>query len=409
MSRIKYTLYLISTVVNFFACAEGVSRLITHPVSYNYIERVIIENGLTQAKPKDEIRIFLYGESTMHGHIYHPISTIDKWMKMYFTNLLGEAQAQKIKVVNFGRLGASSAFIADAFIETAVYQPDMAVFYSAHNDFAIAEYRPANLSQKSLMEKISEGSRKLVRNSAFIGMFRRPFIAAKLERSRKKDLKEKEENRGKQSWFYPQRLVQYDPDKDLLVPGSEESKWIERNWKNNIQRIIAHGQKKDIPVIFLSGLAKYKDFPPFESKHNSSLNDNKIEVWKKTFDEAEAYLEQKDYIHALVAYQQSIVIDDGYALTFYKTAQCLEQLGDFVKAKEFYVLSNEKDHFPIRCPLLVNQYYASLNEERLKNVFILNTQKLFEEHSPNGIVDTNLVIDQLHPTNRGQALIALNL
>ena len=131
----KKILFSVVAMILFFGFAELLSRVFVIPSSYDYIERRIMEEGLARHKKDGEFRIFLYGESTMHGGALYPYSTIGKWLKSYLSDLLPEDAARNIKIVNFGRMGSDSTFIANAFRETMPYKPDLAVFYTAHNDF----------------------------------------------------------------------------------------------------------------------------------------------------------------------------------------------------------------------------------------------------------------------------------
>ena len=173
----KYFLYFIVTFFLLFAVAETIARFLTVPGTVDFIERRIIEEDLKPQKPADQYRILFYGESTMHGNHLFPKSTIRKWMSLYLESLLGAEKAKRFKGANLGRLGASSDFISQAFFDTAVYKPDLVVFYTAHNDFIQLENRKVILGQKVSKKKRKKFFQSVLKKSYFLSALNRFGIA----------------------------------------------------------------------------------------------------------------------------------------------------------------------------------------------------------------------------------------
>ncbi len=116
---IKYSFFSLLTFILVFVSIEGVSRVFfVRPGATDFIERRIIEQGLTKHKAKDEFRIFLYGESTMQGDALCPKFTVEKWISIYLKDLLGSDLSRKVKGYTLARLGSSSHFISQPFFDT---------------------------------------------------------------------------------------------------------------------------------------------------------------------------------------------------------------------------------------------------------------------------------------------------
>ncbi len=395
----KYFIFSLTTIFLFFLILEGLVRLFTVPGAYDFIERAIIQQGLKSRKQPDEFRIFLFGESTMHGTQLFPISTIKKWVEIYSEDMLGKDEARKIKIINFGRLGCGSWFMLQSFKDTLVYKPDLVVFYTAHNNFIQLEERNEVLKSKSIVEKAGIFMPELAKKSYFISMMKRLAVASKIRRHEQKDKMHMDD-------WYIEEKKEFNPATDLIQNGSDQFERIRFRWEQDVRRMIQVAQKNDIPVIFFQGVSRYKDFKPFYSKHSAKLSTNKIQEWEKIFTSAEQSFQAERYFEALTLYQEALKLDDQYALMYFRKGQCLEQLGDFEGAYQAYVESNEKDFMPIRAPKVVNRFYDQLASERLNKVYIIPTQRIFNQHSRNGLVDHELVADQLHPTMKGQALMA---
>lgn len=390
----------------FFGCLELGSRVFVFPGSFDYIERRIIEQSLAQHKKKGEFRIFLYGESTMHGGALYPYSVIDKWLRLELADLLPEDAYRNITVVNLSRMGSDSGFTADAFKETVAYKPDLAVFYMAHNDFCLAEYRLAAVTKKSLRKQFHDFCETLPKRSAFMSLINRLAVRAKVERNKRRDARLKAED-----IWYPESDTpeEFKKDSNLLRPGSGQFTIVAENFKKNVRRIIETARAGNIPVIFFEGLSRWKDYEPIRPVHGAALNGDRLSAWEVSFSDAESMFGAGAYDKALELYRACIDKDPSYALSYYRAAECCEHLGKFADANKYYVLANDNDYFPIHAPSLVNRFYEDIRAEKIKGVDVIRTQELFERNSPDGIVGDSLTIEQIHPLPEGQALMALEI
>ncbi|MFH1189132.1 MAG: tetratricopeptide repeat protein [Candidatus Omnitrophota bacterium] len=401
---VKPAIFGLIITVLFFAALEGLCRMFVFPGSSDYIERRIIEHDLSQRKKAGEFRIFLYGESTMHGGALYPYSTIGKWVDMYLSDLLPEDAMRRVTIVNFGRMGAGSSFIARAFSETAAYKPDLTIFSLAHNDFCLVEHRLALISSKTLKDKFEDFCGMLPRKSSFLNLINRSLIRAKIKRNKAKDKR----SRASDPWYDESDAPEaFRNEANLLRPGSPEFKLVAANFENNIEKIIGIARRRSIPVIFFEGLSRWKDYEPIRPVHGSALTADKLRAWERSFALAEELFASGRYADALTAYNGCIAGDPSYALAYYRAAQCYEGIGEYKKANESYLLANDNDFFPIRAPSIVNRLYEDIRASGLKGVNVIPTQKLFEDRSLNGIVGGGLTIDQIHPSPEGQAIMAL--
>ena len=396
----QYAVSFVIVFSLFLGTTELIARVFTVSGSFDYIERMIIEQGLKPKKNPGEYRIFLFGESTMHGNHLYPKSTIKRWIELYLENLLGEEKARNVRVVNLARLGVSSDFITEAFEDTCVYKPDLVVFYSVHNDFVQLENRKDFLRPKSWKDATARFFQRLMKKSCFVSAVKRAAVAAKL--------RQKAKSLPQDDWYPEKERKVYDPEHDLLDPATEDFKKIRDNWENNIRTIVASAKKSHIGLIFFSGLAKYKKYAPFYSVHKKNITGEALLRWQEIDQAAQHQFDAGEYARSADLYKKCLDIDPQYALTYFRLGQSYEALQDFESANRFYKSGNEKDFFPLRAPAVVNAFYQEL-AQREASVFIIPTQSLFEKHSPQGMVDDGLVLDQIHPTVKGQALMAMEI
>lgn len=405
----RYFLFSFITLALFLGLAEIICRILfVTPGTCDFIERRIIEQGLGKYKSSGEFRIFLYGESTMQGDALSPKSTIEKWISIYLEDLLGKQTAQKVKIYNLARCGSNSHFIAKSFFNTVNYKPDLAVFYTAHNDFVQLDNRHSNFNPKPL----TFGQRGFLENrgwhwvkqSALASELVRLHIRFKIAQHERKDKFKKESAPVIETWD-----KFYNPQYDAIVHNSSIFETIFSNWVGNVYQIVRVAQTRKIPAIFLEAVSNLKEYRPNESVHRASLDAAKLSRWKSLDRQAENAFFAKDYRRAFRFYQRCLSLDPEYALTYYRLGQCYENFSLSEKANQFYLTANDKDRVPLRAPSEVNQFYDGLDQLHLEDITVIKTQSLFEKSSPSGIVDGHLILDTMHPSIEGQALIALEI
>jgi len=403
---IKRIIFTVIIVIVFFGLVELVFRLFLFPGSYDYVERCVMDQGLHQRKAHDEYRIFLFGESTMHGHYLYPRSTIKIWMKLYLQDLLPEAVARRVTITNFGRLGEGSDFITRAFIETIPYKPDLAGFYLAHNDYTLVRHREAYFRPMPFKEKMEHFFGEMPKKSSFLTFINRLYISARGKARAAKESRRKVDD----GWHIEnERPVLYNQEEMLLYSNSREFNAIKERFEANINRAISSAQSHSIKVIFLEGVSKWTGYEPVRSVHDRSLMGDALNRWNDMGGTAEELFKNNKFRDAMALYQKCLDIDSAYALTYYRIGQCYEYMGNAAQANEYYSMANDKDCFPIRGPSVVNNFYESIRKAGMQDVSVIRTRNIFEQNSPGGIVGDDLLADPLHPTIKGQALMALEI
>ncbi|GEM_PF-802734 len=408
--KLKLTVFSAVTFVAFFAALEGISCvLFVAPGARDYVERRIIEQGLTKWKSKGEYRVFLYGESTMQGDALSPESTIEKWLALYLEAALGPETASRVRIYNLARLGANSHFIRDSFFDTLAYRPDLAVFYTVHNDFVQLDNRHSNFDPRPLRWGdrgfAERGFRAFVKRSAFCSELARLNIRLKVERHKRRDAAAGPSAPPKiENW---EKF--YNTEYDSIERDSPVFRTISRNWKNNVRRIARRAQGAGVAVVFFEGVGDYKDYQPNESIHRPPLAAAALGIWDGGLRSAEEARRAGDWPAAALLYERCRAASPEHALVCHRLGECYERLGRYAEAATLYRGANDKDRVPLRAPSLANRFYDRLAAIRLRGVHVIRTQALFEAHAPNGIPDGGLLLDTMHPSVKGQALMAREL
>ncbi len=276
--KAKYFIFWLIAFLIPLVLIEGVSRLVSYPSSFDYIERRLIEQDFEARKGRNEFRVFMFGESTIHGQYLFPNSTIARWMEIYLGHLLPPETASKIKVYNLGRLGEDSFFITQAFVDMIPLKPDLVVFYTSHNDFVQMENRIRNLN-RTWKDRAYDDFINLTKKSAFISGLRRAAVRRRLAQRRREVQAEEDEDR----WYdHLRRKDEPNLVQGLLPPGGRKIRAVQEMLEQNITRVIRQAQAHHIPVIFFSPLSRYDAYAPFKSVHGPYLSPSQLARWEDT-------------------------------------------------------------------------------------------------------------------------------
>lgn len=93
-------------------------------------------NELSVAKPKNQLRIFIFGGSTVAGSgVENGAQTISGQLET-FINKKNLFPKREVRIINAGVGGFFSFQEVARFIDTVLkYQPDMVIFFNGHNDY----------------------------------------------------------------------------------------------------------------------------------------------------------------------------------------------------------------------------------------------------------------------------------
>lgn len=357
----------------------------------DFIERAILQQKLELRKPAGQYRIFVYGESTVHGAGYAPTSSPVKWLDAYLRDFL---PGRDIKVINFGRMGEGSDFIAQAFSDTLQYKPDLAIFYLGHNTFFPSSRVD---SVKKNEARFSYRLKRLFGKSRLISAVIRQNIKFKIQRH----AKETQDVMGD-----PRIEVTSFPfgkeNTNVTLPGGPLCQENIRYFKENIERIIKTGETNRVPVIFMKPVCNLKNYPPNFSYHLKALSSDELTQWDAFYRRGQEAAQRKDDLQAIEFFEKALAIDPTYADLSFRLGQLYFQKGEIAKAKLFFEQARDTDGVIRRAPRSILDVYDDL--VRVKQIHYFDTEKAFLPKIPGGILGWPLIEDNVHFSVEGQAL-----
>jgi len=358
----------------------------------DYIERVILQQNLTLRKPAGQYRIFVYGESTIHGAGYAPVSSPVKWLEAYLRDFLPD---RNLKVVNFGRLGEESDFIAQSFLDTLQYRPDLVIFYMGHNTF-YADNR-ADFVQKRESQFVNR-LRKLLRKSRLVSAFVRESIKLKIRRHA---LRDADVMGGTAIEYYGDPLKE--GDERITVPGSPVYLENIAFFRANVEKILRAGAKASVPLLFMKPVCNLKDYPPDFSVHIKDLDPKDLEAWNRLYENGKKAAADHNEPQAIGFFEEALKTDPVHADLNFRLGQLYFQQGEIDRAREAF--ENARDHDAVirRAPKDILEALAELTSRDSVPYFL--TEKALLSRAPGAILGWPLIEDNVHFSIEGQALV----
>lgn len=308
-------------------------------------------DAFLKEKPENGFRVFAMGGSSAAGYPYGFNGTYSRVVQ----DVLSDAMPDRhVEVVNVGISAISSYTLFDQVDEILDQDPDAIMIYAGHNEFygALGVGSNENLGAFPGFVRLYL---KLQRFKTF--MFLRTIIVDTGIWLSEKSSGEK----VNQSATLMERIV----NSRSIELGSPQYELAMGQFESNLDAIIAKFEKNDIPVFIGSVASNLKDHAPFVSIENGENSPA-----QQVFEEAES------------AYQS----------------------GDFELALEKYNTAKDLDGLKFRAPTEINEIIAQQAEDH-ENVTYVPSLENLTTNSLNGIIGFNLMLEHLHPNQRGYFLI----
>ncbi|MCX7798076.1 MAG: GDSL-type esterase/lipase family protein [Melioribacter sp.] len=306
---------------------------------------------MLRIKPSNGIRIFVIGESSTAGFPYgNNVS-----FPMYLQRMLKKTFPDKeIEVINISMSAINSYALLDLVDEIVEYEPDVLLIYTGHNEY----YGALGVGSTQSIGNL----RWFIRAYLYLEKFRTfllirdiiSWIKIKFQELFNKSTIENLPGTLMEEVVAEQII----PYKSLLYEQGKQQ------FKENIERIIKIAKSKNIKVVISELVSNLKDQKPFISV------DSKY----------------------------------GRADSCFQKAQYYESVGNYIKAKEYYIKSKDLDALRFRAPEEFNDIIHSLGKKY--NIAFVPLVKYFEKESPNELIGNNLMLEHLHPNKDGYFLIA---
>ncbi len=351
---------------------------VTHPSGYAERNTVFAEK-----KPEGSLRVFCIGGSASASWP-HPVS---ETYSAYLEQALQKAYAPKpVQVINVSAHGFASYRVKAVFEEIAALEPDAVVVYSGNNEFLeTRSYDTSSLA--NFLEKF-QGKLQVVKLAR---RFTRKAVLSGTQLSGVADF----------FWKKVQReSLELRSDPALFAK-------VKQHYHDSIESIAKKAEHDGIPLLLLTVPVNLKDWLPNVS--DNSLTGEGLTLWRIAYGNGRRHLFQGNPVAATAELEKAAGLYPTHSETLFWLARAHEAAGEFSAATRVYILAKDLDLNPFRAHSDFNNSVRDLAAQYAPNSHLVDLEEIFSAASPNGTPGFDLFLDYVHPTQRGNLLIARNV
>ena len=410
--RRRWTLRLLAVALGLFpfAIAEGMARWAgyggypptllelqtvedkTYVASYQpgidtFFRRNLTRTGgmneqvFTTPPDPDIVRIFCVGGSAMQGYPQPRSLVASSFFQAMLEDLWPD---RKVEVLNLGVTAIASFPVACILEEALGYDPDLVIIYSGNNEFygayGVASLHAFGGSTVAMRALRTAGRSALVQ-----------WIEHHIAAGRELSLEEANQT-------LMERVIAH----DQIGPEDSLRGKAGRNLGRHLRQMIRGCRKREIPVMVCTLPANESDLWPLGEDLKPSLSEEAMSAFQGSLRLAEEEL-PSDPEAAAERLQGTIGIHAGHARAHFLLGRALAAAGRPGDARQEYQHARELDTMPWRAPGSLNEQIRSAAQE---GAILCDLQAAFQAASAGGAIGWELMDDHVHPSLRGQALVA---
>jgi tetratricopeptide (TPR) repeat protein len=284
-------------------------------------------------KPAGTYRIFCLGGSTTYGRPYNDTTSFAGWLR----ELLPRAEpSSRWEVINAGGVSYASYRVARLMKELALYEPDLFIIYSGHNEF---------------LEERSYGALRdapgMVKSTAALLARTRTWTAMSLLIKRMNiSSSPKPDERFRLTREVDTQLEKYGPDRYERDDNLRDK--ILMHYRLSLKRMVDIAESVDAEVIFVTPASNLKDFSPFKSQHADGLGESDRLLVENLLAKGRESIRGSSWSEALQILDQALQSDPRFAELHYRRGKVLFALGQHEEAKAAFRRARDEDVCPLR-------------------------------------------------------------
>lgn len=332
-------------------------------------------------KPAGTVRIVLAGGSAIKG-FPQPMGFAPS---AFLQEMLGDVWPdRRVEVINLGTTAVASFPALDMLTEMLDYEPDLAVIYTGHNEF-FGAYGVASMHHAAN----SPGAIRFQRWYRSLGIAQ---LAAK--------------------WFGSggstarRTLMEAVVGRAHVAPDSSLREAAAGNLYAHLTETIERCQERAVPVIVCTLASNERGLAPIGTPDLSHLSEKRQKEVKELLARAAAS-GTTDPAGAIDALRQAVGLVPHHATAHFRLGQALDSAGDVPAAREHYRKALDLDPMPWRAPTPSMEAIRRAASDH--SALLCDVQQVFRDASPGGLIGWELMDDHVHPSLRGQWLLARSI
>ncbi len=329
-------------------------------------------------KPTNTIRLLLVGESAVQGYPQPRHLCASAFLQAMLQDAWPE---RRVEVINLGTTAIASFPVLGILTEALAYDPDLVIVYTGHNEF-FGAYGVASVGRAGTRPWMLQANRWL-HSLALVQWLQR------FGKPRPPD-----ENRT---------LMEEMMGQTYLGPDDWRRRAAANTLYENVRQMIRRCAAQGAQILVCTPPTNERGLAPIGVDKIDNLPGPAQQEITTLLSAAEADVRASPAA-AVAGLQRVLQLDPKHSRAHYLLGQAFSKEGKDAAASEHYLAARDLDTMPWRAPSeSVKAIWRAAGEEQAT---ICDLVKTFRAQSPGGAIGWELMDDHVHPTLRGQALIA---
>lgn len=329
-------------------------------------------------KPPGTVRVFFVGASLIKGFPQPAGLASSAFAEAMLQDVWPDRQ---VEVINLGTTAVASFPVLGMLHEALAYEPDLIVICTGHNEFfgafGVASVHSAGRSPGALRLRRRVGALALMQALAALGT---------------DDAAEQPE--GLMQTIMGQSYVA--PDDDLRTAAAD-------NLRAHISAMIAACRERGVAAVVCTLPSNERDLAPIGKDDLSGLDERTQKAVEVTLAESRRHL-ATDPAAAVGMLEPTLAVCDAGAAAHFVLGRAYFGRADYERAAGHFRRALDLDSMPWRAPSPSNE--AVRVAAALPGALLCDVQAVFRAASPGGCIGWELMDDHVHPSLRGQWLLA---
>jgi tetratricopeptide (TPR) repeat protein len=341
--------------------------------------------AIPKTKPKDTVRVFVFGESAAYGDP-QPRFGLPRMLEAILSL---RHPAVRFEVVNTAMTAINSHVILPIARDCARADGDIWVLYMGNNEVvgpfgAGTVFGPATPPLPVIRASL-----------AFRATRTGQWLDSLTKRLRK--LPEETDEWGGMMMFTNHQVPQNDP----------RLKAVYHHFEHNLTDILAAGRSAGAGIVLSTVAVNLKDCAPFASAHRGGLSESDKAKWEQLYQRGIEAEQAGQFRDGEARFAEAARIDDQVAELLFRQGTCALALGQTAEAQRHFQAARDLDTLRFRCDSRLNDVIrkaaAGLEQNR---ALLADAEKTFAESSPDGSPGQELFYEHVHLTFEGDYLLA---
>jgi tetratricopeptide (TPR) repeat protein len=348
------------------------------------LARLPVPICISQHKPPDTIRIFVFGESAAKGEP-QPAFGLPRTLQ---TMLHLRYPDTRFEVVNTAMTAINSHAILPIACDCASAEGDIWVIYMGNNE-VVGPFGAGTIFGRKIPPL------PIIRGSLGLETTRSGQLLDSLLGAFKRSGAQSDEWHGMQM-FLDQQVKADDPS----------MKQVYRNFERNLEDIIETGRSHGVGIVVSTVAVNLLDCAPFSSAHRAGLSETEMTNWSNAYQLGIQAQEAGKYADAVQCYAQAAKIDSTFAELRFRQGQC-EVMTGHKEAREDFLAARDLDTLRFRCDGKLNEITRRLATNRpSERILLADGERAFGQRSLLDIPGGDLFYEHVHPNFSGNYLLA---